>query len=172
MERVVMMHIPSGAGHIKKSQLSSTNIMYFSVGMTFVRGHSNWSEFVQPLIIPDSDTSKTGITVKLLNMWWFPPKPALVYSQPPATPNVFFHHRFFLWMPYRMLAFPFLCSQRGCEQNQFSSCRLYKTVRHLIDQVDNYYMGTEYLECRKCIRKPGFPVYRDDLKWISAGFPV
>ncbi|KAK3787067.1 hypothetical protein RRG08_007422 [Elysia crispata] len=62
-------------------------------------------------------------------MWWHPPQPALVYSQPPATPNVFFHHRFFLWMPYRMLSYPFVCSQPGCDRRQLSSCGLYKTVR-------------------------------------------
>ena len=36
---------------------------------------------------------------------------------------------------------------------QLSSCGLYKTVRRVIDQVDDYYMGTEYLECGKCHRK-------------------
>ncbi|KAK3731260.1 hypothetical protein RRG08_025803 [Elysia crispata] len=86
-------------------------------------------------------------------MWWHPPQPAFVYSQPPATPNVFFHHRLFLWMPYRILAFPFLCSQPGCDRRQLSSCGLYKTVRRVIDQVDDYYMGMEYLECGKCHRK-------------------
>ena len=88
-----------------------------------------------------------------LQMWWHPPQPAFVYSQPPATPNVFFHHRLFLWMPYRILAFPFLCSQPGCDRRQLSSCGLYKTVRRVIDQVDDYYMGMEYLECGKCHRK-------------------
>ena len=88
-----------------------------------------------------------------LQMWWYPPQPALVYSRPPATPNAFFHHRFFLWMPYRMWAVPFVCSQPGCERCQLSSCGLYKTVRRVIDQVDDYYMGTEYLECGKCHRK-------------------
>ncbi|KAK3759937.1 hypothetical protein RRG08_062160 [Elysia crispata] len=137
------------------------------------------SEFVQPLVIRDSDASKvalrkewlktlppedhvwvanalfteSGRLKSQLQMWWHPPQPALVYSQPPATPNVFFHHRFFLWMPYRMLAYPFLCSQPGCDRRQLSSCGLYKTVRRVIDQVDDYYMGTEYLECGKCHRK-------------------
>ena len=78
----------------------------------------------------------------------YPPKPVLIYSQPLATSNVFFHHRFFLWMSYRMLAFPFMCSQPGCERRQLSSCGLYKTVRHFIDHVDYYYHGN-----RKCHMK-------------------
>ena len=44
-------------------------------------------------------------------------------------------------MPYRMLAFPFMCSQPGCERRQLSYCGLYKTVRHFIDHVDYYYHG-------------------------------
>ena len=47
-----------------------------------------------------------------------------------------------------MLAFPFTCSQPGCERRQLSSCGLYKTVRHFIDQVDYYYHGD-----RKCHMK-------------------
>ena len=97
--------------------------------------------------------TESGRLKSQLQMWWHPPQPALVYSQPSATPNVFFHHRFFLWMPYPMLPFPFVCSQPGCDRRQVSSCGLYKTVRRVIDQVDDYYMGTEYLECGKCHRK-------------------
>ncbi|GFR76584.1 hypothetical protein ElyMa_005803700 [Elysia marginata] len=37
-----------------------------------------------------------------LQMWYHPPQIPLVFSQPPVSPNLFFHHRFFLWMPYRM----------------------------------------------------------------------
>ena len=97
--------------------------------------------------------TESGRLKNQLQMWWHPPQPALVYSQPPATPNVFFHHQFFLWMPYRMLAFPFLCCQPGCDWRQLS-CGHYKTApRRVIDQVDDYYMGTEYLECGKCHRK-------------------
>ncbi|KAK3787958.1 hypothetical protein RRG08_008975 [Elysia crispata] len=91
--------------------------------------------------------TESGRLKNQLQMWWHPPQPALVYSQPPATPNVFFHRQFFLWMPYRMLAFPFLCCQPGCDWRQLS-CGHYKTApRRVIDQVDDYYMGTEYLEC-------------------------
>ncbi|KAK3787956.1 hypothetical protein RRG08_008973 [Elysia crispata] len=97
--------------------------------------------------------TESGRLKNQLQMWWHPPQPALVYSQSQATPNVFFHHQFFLWMPYRMLAFPFLCCQPGCDWRQLS-CGHYKTApRRVIDQVDDYYMGTEYLECGKCHRK-------------------
>ncbi|KAK3739335.1 hypothetical protein RRG08_041656 [Elysia crispata] len=93
------------------------------------------SGFEQLLVIPVSDASKvalrkewlktastgpvwvanglfteSGRSKSQIQMWWHPPQPALVYSQPPATTV------FFLWMPYRMLAFPFLCSQPGCDR--------------------------------------------------------
>ncbi|GFS01684.1 hypothetical protein ElyMa_001104000, partial [Elysia marginata] len=84
-----------------------------------------------------------------LQLWYHPPKIPLVFSQPPASPNLFFHHRFFLWMPYRMWNARFLCSQPGCEGQRLNSCGIYRTVRRLIDRVDDYYMGTEYLECGK-----------------------
>ena len=75
--------------------------------------------------------TESGRLKSQLQMWWHPAQLALVYSQPPAKPNVFFHHRFFLWMPYRMLAYPFVCSQPGCDRCQLSSCGLYKTVRRV-----------------------------------------
>ncbi|RUS74336.1 hypothetical protein EGW08_017906 [Elysia chlorotica] len=93
----------------------------------------------------------------LRSMWYHPPQPAAVYSRPPgppATPSVFF-----LWMPYPIwgyLFYPFECSQPGCARRQLHSCGLYKTVRRVIDQVDDYYMGTEYLECGRCHKSPGW----------------
>ncbi|KAK3778484.1 hypothetical protein RRG08_066678 [Elysia crispata] len=66
--------------------------------------------------------TESGRLKSQLQIWWHPPQPALVYSQSPATPKVFFHHRFFLWMPYRMLVFPFMCSQPGFDRRQLSSC--------------------------------------------------
>ncbi|GFR89434.1 hypothetical protein ElyMa_000793700 [Elysia marginata] len=90
-----------------------------------------------------------------LQMWYHPPQTPLVFSQPPVSPNLFFHHRFFLWMPYRMWNARFLCSQPGCEGQRLNSCGLYRTVRRVIDRVDDYYMGNEYmyLECGKCHKK-------------------
>ncbi|GFR92966.1 hypothetical protein ElyMa_000880800 [Elysia marginata] len=96
---------------------------------------------------------ESGKLKSQLQMWYHPPQIPLVFSQPPASPNLFFHHRFFLWMPYRMWNARFLCSQPGCEGQQLNSCGLYRTVRRVIDRVDDYYMGTEYLECGKCHKK-------------------
>ena len=77
------------------------------------------------------------------------PTPDVVYPPKPALfSNMFFHHRFSLWMPYHMLAFLFLCSQTGYERRQLS------TKLHCVSyQVDDYFMGTEYLACGKCHRK-------------------
>ncbi|GFO32833.1 kelch-like protein 7 [Plakobranchus ocellatus] len=88
-----------------------------------------------------------------LQMWYYPPQPAAVYSQPPASANVFFTHRFFLWMPYRIWGTRFHCSKPECRRQQLASCGLYKTVRRVIDLSDDYYMGAEYLECGKCHKK-------------------
>ncbi|KAK3793331.1 hypothetical protein RRG08_040341 [Elysia crispata] len=50
------------------------------------------------------------------------PTPDVVYPPKPALfSNMFFHHRFSLWMPYHMLAFLFLCSQTGYERRQLST---------------------------------------------------
>ena len=73
--------------------------------------------------------TESGRLKSQLQMWWHPPQPALVYSQPPATPNVFFHHRFFLWMPYRMLAYPFVCSQLRSRGRQVSLASVELTAK-------------------------------------------
>ncbi|GFR95714.1 hypothetical protein ElyMa_000951600 [Elysia marginata] len=136
-------------------------------------------DLIMPLVIPESPATKvplrkewfktlppedhiwlsksifqeSGKLKSQLQMWYHPPQIPLVFSQPPASPNLFFHHRFFLWMPYRMWNARFLCSQPGCEGQQLNSYGLYRTVRRIIDRVDDYYMGTEYLECGKCHKK-------------------
>ncbi|KAK3726795.1 hypothetical protein RRG08_058447 [Elysia crispata] len=128
MEWFVMMHIPSGAGRIHQCTSRSHNYPPQTYCM--------WTN--DCTLCSDLDKQFFNILCR--------PNPCL---------KLFLHDPtgFFLGMPYCMLAFPFLCSQRGCEQNQFSSCGLHKTVCWVIDQVDDYYMGTEYLECGKCIRK-------------------
>ncbi|RUS90903.1 hypothetical protein EGW08_001300, partial [Elysia chlorotica] len=110
----------------------------------------------------------------LRSMWYHPPQPAAVYSRPPATPSAFFCHRFFLWMPYRIWGYPFVCSQPGCARRQLHSCGLYKTVRRVIDQVDDYYMGTEYLECGRCHKSPGWSLeLLDQLGYVERSqFPA
>ena len=91
-----------------------------------------------------------------LQSWYYPPLPAAKYTQPPS-PLVFFHHRLFLWLPYRLHDFPLVCSQPGCNHNRLRSAGLFKTVRRVVDWVHDYYMGTEYLECGRCNKKvPGW----------------
>ncbi|GFS07738.1 hypothetical protein ElyMa_006576100 [Elysia marginata] len=75
-----------------------------------------------------------------LQMWYHPPQIPLVFSQPPVSPNLFFHHRSFLWMPYRMWNARFLCCQPGCEGQRLNSCGIYRAVRRVIDRVDDYYI--------------------------------
>ena len=86
-----------------------------------------------------------------LQSWYYPPLPATKYTQPPS-PVVFFHHRLFLWLPYRLHDFPLVCSEPGCNHNGLQSA-----VRSVADWVHDYYMGTEYLECCRCNKKvPGW----------------
>ncbi|RUS80407.1 hypothetical protein EGW08_011843, partial [Elysia chlorotica] len=93
----------------------------------------------------------------LQSMWFYPPEPPVVFSSPPESADIFFRHRFFLWMPHRIWGFPFVCSQPGCARRRLNSCGLYRTVRRVIDQVDDYYMGTENLECARCHKmSPGW----------------
>ncbi|KAK3784401.1 hypothetical protein RRG08_058432, partial [Elysia crispata] len=95
-----------------------------------------------------------------------------LYSQPPATPNDALPPQVLSVDALPHVGFSFLCSQRGCDRHQLSSCRLYKTVRRLIDRSITTLWGRSTLNAGSAIRKPGFPVYRDDLKWISAGFLI
>ncbi|XP_053730492.1 uncharacterized protein LOC128764612 [Synchiropus splendidus] len=85
-----------------------------------------------------------------LRLWWYPPGPRLVYTQPPATSHPFFQQPFFLWMPYRMWAYPLKCPT--CKSS-LRAAGLYKTVRRVLDRSRWYFMGTEYLECHGCRKK-------------------
>jgi len=97
---------------------------------------------------------KSGLELKPnLQLWWFPPQPPLVYTQPPASPDPFFHRPLFLWMPYRMWAVRFKCTAPGCSSHPLTSCGMYKQVRQVLDIDGFYHLASEYLECGKCHRK-------------------
>ncbi|KAM8867922.1 uncharacterized protein ACB058_005817 [Synchiropus picturatus] len=85
-----------------------------------------------------------------LQMWWYPPGPRPIYSQPPTTSHPFFQQPFFLWMPYKMWAYPLKCPT--CKAS-LRAAGLYKTVRRVLDRHSWYFMGTEYLECYTCRKK-------------------
>ncbi|XP_067280313.1 uncharacterized protein [Pseudorasbora parva] len=90
-----------------------------------------------------------------LQLWWLPPRPQLLYSQPPPFPDPFFHSRLFLWMPYRMWAYRLVCTKPSCRRlgNYLRPCGLYNTVRRILDMSGWYFIVTEYLECCSCKKK-------------------
>ncbi|KAJ8370906.1 hypothetical protein SKAU_G00109340 [Synaphobranchus kaupii] len=87
-----------------------------------------------------------------LRLWWYPPQPRPIFSQPPASPAAFFACRLFLWMPHRMWAFKLTCPQPGCKR-PLTKAGLYKTIRRVLDIDGWYLMATEYLECQRCQKK-------------------
>lgn len=85
-----------------------------------------------------------------LRLWWYPPGPRPLYSQPPTSAHPFFQWPFFLWLSYRMWAYHLSCSACG---GKLAGAGLYKTVRRVLDSNGWYFMGTEYLECGSCHKK-------------------
>ncbi|CAM4535379.1 unnamed protein product [Leuciscus chuanchicus] len=83
------------------------------------------------------DSSGRLALTKSLRLCWFPPCPRPLYSQPPSSPDVFFHTRLFLWVPYRMWAYRLLYSKPTCRRLgvQLTACGIYKTVRRVLDDV-------------------------------------
>ncbi|XP_053724454.1 uncharacterized protein LOC128760806 isoform X1 [Synchiropus splendidus] len=94
--------------------------------------------------------SGKSVLKKDLRLWWYPPGPRPIYSQPPTTSHPFFQQPFFLWMPYKMWAYPLKCPT--CKAS-LRAAGLYKTVRRVLDRHSWYFMGTEYLECYTCRKK-------------------
>ncbi|KAJ7985054.1 hypothetical protein DPEC_G00361160 [Dallia pectoralis] len=70
---------------------------------------------------------------KQLELWYFPPQPPNITHQPPASPNAYFLRPFCLWMPYRLWAFRFVCTQSQCNGRKLTGCGVYKTVRKVLD---------------------------------------
>ncbi|KAJ7983774.1 hypothetical protein DPEC_G00371500, partial [Dallia pectoralis] len=90
---------------------------------------------------------------KQLELWYFPPLPPNITHQPPASPNSYFLRPFCLWIPYRLWAFRFVCTQSQCNGRKLTGCGVYETVRKVLDLDGWYFMGTEYLECSRCKKK-------------------
>ncbi|XP_043963367.1 uncharacterized protein LOC122825850 [Gambusia affinis] len=97
--------------------------------------------------------------------WWYPPQPPTVFTQPPASPDVFFSCHLFLWMPLKMWSIPLVCVQPACGSHRLTAAGLYQTVRRVLD-IDGWYdLATEYLECKK-----KYPAWSEDiLKQLDLG---
>ncbi|XP_068581262.1 uncharacterized protein [Cebidichthys violaceus] len=85
-----------------------------------------------------------------LQSWNYPPGPHRLYYQPPASFDSFFQRPFFLWVPHRMWHCTISCPVCA---HRMTGCGLYKTVRKVLYSDGWYFMGTEYLECRRCGKK-------------------
>uniref|UniRef100_A0AAV2MR41 DUF6729 domain-containing protein n=1 Tax=Knipowitschia caucasica TaxID=637954 RepID=A0AAV2MR41_KNICA len=94
------------------------------------------------------------------NFWWYPPQPPTVFTQPPASPDIFFCRPLFLWMPLKMWSIPLVCVQPACSNHKLTAAGIYRTVRKVLD-IDGWYdMATEYLECKGCKK---YPAWSEDI---------
>ncbi|XP_026120630.1 uncharacterized protein LOC113099961 [Carassius auratus] len=84
-----------------------------------------------------------------LQLWYYPPQPALIYNQAPA-PDRFFCHTLLLWMPYKLWRVKVLCPNPACGQHQLTGGGLHKMARQVLDIDRTYNMVTETLICTKC----------------------
>ncbi|XP_057199998.1 uncharacterized protein LOC130560305 [Triplophysa rosa] len=84
-----------------------------------------------------------------LQLWYYPPQPALTYNQAPA-PDRFFANALLLWMPYKLWRVKVLCSNPACGQHQLTGGSLHKRARQVLDIDRMYNMVTEILICTKC----------------------
>lgn len=99
--------------------------------------------------------------VPQLKLWWHPPQPPLMHSQPPASPDLFFCRPLFLWLPLKMWQFPLVCVRPDCGKHRLTAAGLYRTVRKVLD-IDGWYdLATEYLECKRCTKK--YPAWSEDI---------
>ncbi|XP_060774395.1 uncharacterized protein LOC132884550 [Neoarius graeffei] len=69
---------------------------------------SHWKDHLPPfqqewirhtLFKANPKTGKPELVTQL-KLWWHPPQPTLIHTQPPASPNQFFCRPLFLWMPH------------------------------------------------------------------------
>lgn len=99
--------------------------------------------------------------VSQLKLWWYPPQPPLINTQPPASPDLFFCRPLFLWMPLKMWLFPLVCVRLSCGKHRLTAAGIYRTVRKVLD-IDGWYdLATEYLECKRCKKK--YPAWSEDI---------
>lgn len=109
---------------------------------------------------PNAKTGKAEL-VDQLKLWWHPPQPPLIHTQPPASANLFFCRPLCLWMPYKMWRYPLVCVRPACDKYRLTGAGLYRTVRRVLD-IDGWYdLATEYLECKRCSKK--YPAWSEDM---------
>ncbi|XP_078811401.1 uncharacterized protein LOC144995549 [Oryzias latipes] len=106
------------------------------------------------------DSSGRSKLITELNLWWNPPQPRPIYHQPPASPDLFFTCRLFLWMPHKIWGLQLTCPKPLCG-GSLTKAELYRTIRRVLDIDGWYLMATEYLECRWCKKKVGGVVTGD-----------
>ena len=85
-------------------------------------------------------------------LWWDPPQPSLISTQPPRLDR-YFAQWLLLWMPRKLWKVTLYCLHEGCDRKLLTSAGIYSTVRQVIDIDSNYNLAAEYLECRHCKRK-------------------
>ncbi|XP_060774463.1 uncharacterized protein LOC132884641 [Neoarius graeffei] len=130
---------------------------------------SHWKDHLPPfqqewihhtLFKANPKTGKPELVTQL-KLWWHPPQPTLIHTQPPASPNQFFCHPLFLWMPHKMWRYPLVCVRPSCQKYSLTAAGLYRTVRKVLD-IDRWYdLATEYLECKRCSKK--YPAWSEDI---------
>ncbi|XP_052445112.1 uncharacterized protein LOC127986896 [Carassius gibelio] len=99
--------------------------------------------------------------VSQLKLWWYPPQPPLINTQPPASPDLFFCRPLFLWITLKMWLFPLVCVRPDCGRHRLTAAGIYRTVRKVLD-IDGWYdLATEYLECKRCKKK--YPAWSEDI---------
>ncbi|XP_078811127.1 uncharacterized protein LOC144995355 [Oryzias latipes] len=110
-------------------------------------------QWIGRVLFTRDSSGRSKLTTEL-NLWWNPPQPRPIYHQPPASPDLFFACRLFLWMPHRIWGLQLTCPQPLCG-GPLTKAGLYRTIRRVLDIDGWYLMATEYLECRRCKKKVG-----------------
>ncbi|KAL2092076.1 hypothetical protein ACEWY4_011874 [Coilia grayii] len=79
-----------------------------------------------------------------LKLWYTPPPPSHLYHQAPS-PDIFFAHHLFVWMPYKLWKVKVVCLNPSCGGNQLTGGGLHKRARRVLDVDRTYNMVTETL---------------------------
>ncbi|KAL2102201.1 hypothetical protein ACEWY4_001369 [Coilia grayii] len=79
-----------------------------------------------------------------LKLWYTPPPPSHLYHQAPSPDNFFAHH-LFVWMPYKLWKVKVVCLNPSCGGNQLTGGGLHKRARRVLDVDRTYNMVTETL---------------------------
>ncbi|KAJ8353650.1 hypothetical protein SKAU_G00212170 [Synaphobranchus kaupii] len=74
-----------------------------------------------------------------LQLWYYPPQPALLYHQAP-NPDRFFAHPLLLWMPYKLWKIKVVCPNPAFGGHQLTGAGLHKRARQVLDIDRMYYI--------------------------------